>query len=171
MIDTLYDYVHFICGGRQSQHDTSIASLPKSLWDTPVAIIGAGAAGLVAAYELLKIGASPIIFEADPQRIGGRAYSLAFTDTNGKPSSTTFAEMGAMRFPPSGKLFFHYVSDVFGLPLSSQFPDPGQVPTKLYYENMVIDWSAGQPYPAGFEDIAKDWENFIERLVSPLYRA
>src|SRR5882757_8817402 len=114
-IDTLYDYVQFMRGGSELLHDTLIATLPKQLWNTPVAIIGAGAAGLVAAYELLKIGVSPVVFEANPQRIGGRAYSQPFTDSDGEPSTTTFAEMGAMRFPPSGKLFFHYVSDVFDL--------------------------------------------------------
>ena len=170
-IDVLYDYVHFMRGEGESSHDVPIATLPKPLWNTPVAIIGAGAAGLVAAYELLKIGASPVVFEANPQRTGGRAYSLPFTDSDGKPSTTTFAEMGAMRFPPSGKLFFHYVSDVFGLPLSRQFPDPGQVPTKLYYENTVIDWPAGQAYPCCFEKIGKDWQTFIENLTSPLENA
>jgi len=160
-----------MCGEHESHHDIPIASLPRHLWNTPVAIIGAGAAGLVAAYELLKIGVSPVLFEANPQRIGGRAYSQPFTDADGKPSTTTFAEMGAMRFPPSGKLFFHYVSDVFGLPLNSQFPDPGQVPTKLYYENTVIDWPAGQAYPSCFEGIAKDWQTFVEKLTSPLYNA
>ncbi len=170
-VDVSYDYVHFMRGEGGSLHDVPIASLPKLLWNTPVAIIGAGAAGLVAAYELLKIGASPIIFEASPQRIGGRAYSQPFTDSDGKPSATTFAEMGAMRFPPSGKLFFHYVSDVFGLPLSSQFPDPGQVPTKLYYESKVIDWPAGQAYPLCFEKIGKDWEIFIGKLSTPLFDA
>jgi tryptophan 2-monooxygenase len=155
-------------GGSESLHDTPIATLPKQLWNTPVAIIGAGAAGLVAAYELLKIGVTPVVFEANPQRIGGRAYSQPFTDSDGKPSTTTFAEMGAMRFPPSAKLFFHYVSDVFDLPLSSQFPDPGQVPTKLYYQNTVIDWPAGQAYPSCFEGIVKDWEAFVEKLTSPL---
>src|SRR6266480_3849123 len=87
-IDIMYDNVHFLRGERESPHDTPIATLPKPLWETPVAIVGAGAAGLVAAYELLKIGASPVIFEANPQRIGGRAYSLPFTDSEGKPSAT-----------------------------------------------------------------------------------
>lgn len=43
LIDTLYDYVEFVKGDR-------IGTLPEALWGTEVAVIGAGVAGLVAAY-------------------------------------------------------------------------------------------------------------------------
>lgn len=170
-IDTLYDYVEFMKYGDESQNAGSIASLPEAHWNTPVAVIGAGAAGLVAAYELLRIGASPVVFEAHPQRLGGRLYSQPFTNTQGRPDPTTFAEMGAMRFPTSSRLLFHYINDVFGLRTTQAFPNPGQVPTRLYYENSVIDWPAGHLCPAGFEGVYNDWLNFIEELVSPLRHA
>jgi tryptophan 2-monooxygenase len=133
-------------------------------------VIGAGAAGLVAAYELLKIGATPVIFEADPRRLGGRAYSLPFTE-GGQPVAGAFAEMGAMRFPASGRLFFHYVRDVFGLPATHAFPNPGCVPTTLCYQGTVLDWPAGTASPEGFADIARAWSDFVSRLVAPLHAA
>lgn len=162
-IDTLYDYVQFLGAG------TPIATLPQPLWGKRVAIVGAGAAGLVAAYELLRIGARPVIFEAG-SRVGGRAWSCPFTDPDGRPSKTDFAELGSMRFPPSGKTFFHYV-DQFKLPSSSQFPDPGTVPTVLYYENQVMAWPPGPTPPEPFRRIAADWGKFIGQFTTPLYAA
>jgi monoamine oxidase len=58
-----------------------------------VVIIGAGMAGLVAAYELLKAGHEPIILEAQ-QRVGGRVQTLREPFTPG-----LYAELGAMRIP------------------------------------------------------------------------
>lgn len=162
VIDTLYDYVEFVKGDR-------IATLPEALWGTEVAVIGAGVAGLVAAYELLRVGATPVIFEAS-DRIGGRAYSKHFTEPDGK-ESPVFAELGSMRFPPSGKLFFHYLTEVFNLSTKGgDFPDPGKVLTKLYYENEAIDWPKGSPHPNNkeFERIGKDWKDFVNKLVKPL---
>jgi tryptophan 2-monooxygenase len=162
-VDTLYDYPAFLRGG-------PIAQLPADAAGKQVAVIGAGAAGLVAAYELLRIGADPVVFEAG-DRIGGRAYSQPFTDGS-SPSGTTFAEMGAMRFPPAGRVFFHYATDTFGMRTSGQFPDPGKVSTCLYYQNRRIDWPAGSPAPldAEFRRIGRDWAAFVARLTGPLYR-
>ncbi|MGD2182679.1 FAD-dependent oxidoreductase [Lusitaniella coriacea] len=156
-IDTLYDYVDFI------DNNDPIANLPQHLIGTEVAIVGAGVAGLVAAYELLKIGAKPVVFEAT-DRIGGRAYSLKFKNSN------AIAEMGSMRFPPSGKLLFHYF-DLFELEAGGQFPDPGQVLTKLYYENEIINWLKGETAPENldFKRIGVDWQKFVQTLVQPLY--
>jgi tryptophan 2-monooxygenase len=165
-IDNLYDYIEFLNHGY-------IAELPKDKWGTEVAIIGAGAAGMVAAYELLKIGVHPVIYEAT-DRIGGRAYSKCFLHKNGDPSLNDIAELGSMRFPPSGKVFFHYIEKL-GLKnyVSDQFPNPGKVPTKLYYENKIYDWPANQQYPNGgaFDIISRDWINFIKELIDPLHIA
>ena len=40
------------------------------------AIIGAGMAGMVAAYELMRVGLRPVVYE--PDRIGGRLRSEQF---------------------------------------------------------------------------------------------
>lgn len=44
MVDTLYDYAAFLSDG------APIATVPPPLWGTRVAIVGAGAAGIVAAH-------------------------------------------------------------------------------------------------------------------------
>ena len=166
VIDTIYDYVEFV------NSENGIATLPEEKLGAEVAIIGAGVSGLVAAYELLKIGANPVIFEAT-DRIGGRAYSKHFTELDGK-ESPVLAELGSMRFPPSGKLFFYYLENVFELTTEGgSFPDPGQVPTKLYYENQEIDWKKGSPSPENedFKKIGDDWNKFVNQLVEPLIKA
>jgi tryptophan 2-monooxygenase len=162
-LDTLYDFHAFVRSG-------PIARLPAGAVGKKVAIVGAGAAGLVAAYELLRIGVEPVVFEAT-DRVGGRAYSLPFQD-GGAPSANAFAEMGAMRFPLSARVFFHYARDVFRMRSSGQFPDPGKVYTRLYYQNSLIDWPAGSPAPddEGFRRIGRDWSAFVRGLLGPLER-
>jgi tryptophan 2-monooxygenase len=164
-IDTLYDYVNFLAPNGTSQ---AIGTLPSNLIGTPVAIIGAGMAGLVAAYELLKVGARPVIFEAT-ERIGGRACSQPFID-NGAPSTTDFAEMGSMRFPPSGRTMFHYLNQ-FGLPSTPDFPDPGKVLTTIMYQNVSYTWNPGPTPPGPFAQLNTDWGNFVGGLVNPLNTA
>ncbi|HZQ04961.1 MAG TPA: flavin monoamine oxidase family protein [Anaerolineae bacterium] len=68
-----------------------------------IIIVGAGMAGLVAAYELLRAGHEPIVLEAQ-QRVGGRiqTYREPFSDG-------LYAEAGAMRLPKSHALTMAYV--------------------------------------------------------------
>jgi len=68
-----------------------------------VVIVGAGMAGLVAAYELLQAGHDPIILEAR-QRVGGRVYTVRDPFSDG-----LHAEAGAMRLPLGHKLTLAYV--------------------------------------------------------------
>ncbi|WP_373516119.1 flavin monoamine oxidase family protein [Persicitalea sp.] len=55
-----------------------------------IAIVGAGMAGLTAAYELSRMGHEVVIFEAS-ERVGGRAFTARHNDQ--------YHEYGAMRFP------------------------------------------------------------------------
>ena len=48
MVDSLYDFTAILSDKKP------IATVPKALWGTRVAIVGAGAAGIVAAYELFR---------------------------------------------------------------------------------------------------------------------
>ena len=61
---------------------------------TEVAIVGAGAAGMIAAYELMRLGLKPVVYEAG--RLGGRLRSQPFEGAEG-----VIAELGGMRFPIS----------------------------------------------------------------------
>ena len=72
-------------------------------------ILGAGLAGLCAAYELEKRGHSVVVLEAESSHIGGRARTLRFEDG-------LYGEAGAMRIPLRHELTRHYVKE-FGLEL------------------------------------------------------
>jgi monoamine oxidase len=74
-----------------------------------VIVIGAGLAGLVAAFELRRQGHEPLILEAQ-HRVGGRIYTLR----NFAPG--LYAEAGGMRIPRAHGLTLAYC-DLFGLEL------------------------------------------------------
>ncbi len=162
-VDILYDYRSFLGGG-------PIGSPPISM-EGDVCIIGAGPSGLCAGYELLRVGLVPTILEAN-DRVGGRNWSRPFTNHDGRPVSA-FAEMGAMRFPASSHLLWHYVTNTFGLGAMDDFPDPGTVETMLWVQGKKIPWPAGNhdTPPPPFDKIARDWDNFITNLTSRLMTA
>jgi monoamine oxidase len=74
-----------------------------------VLILGAGMAGLVAAYELRRQGHDPVVLEAQ-NRVGGRVHTLR-TFAPG-----LYAEAGAMRIPRAHDLTLEYCNQ-FGLEL------------------------------------------------------
>ncbi len=96
-------------------HPDGLGALPAAKLGTKVAIIGAGAAGVIAGYELMKLGLRPILYEAE--QLGGRLRSQTFEGTD-----DVIAELGGMRFPVSSTGFYHYV-DMLGLE-SKPFPNP-----------------------------------------------
>jgi monoamine oxidase len=99
-------------------HPQGLGTLPSAALGQEVAIVGAGMAGLVAAYELMTLGLKPVVYEAS--RMGGRLRSQAFAGPAGEPAIV--AELGGMRFPASSTAFFHYVNR---LGLKHQpFPNP-----------------------------------------------
>ncbi|HAY43422.1 MAG TPA: amine oxidase, partial [Micrococcaceae bacterium] len=71
-----------------------LGSVPEELYGTEVAVIGAGLSGLVTAYELMKLGLKPVVYEAD--QIGGRLRTASFLAA---PQIT--CDLGGMRFPVS----------------------------------------------------------------------
>jgi monoamine oxidase len=80
-----------------------------------VLIIGAGLAGLVAAYELIRAGHDVTIVEAQ-LRPGGRVLTLRESFSDG-----LYAEAGASRIPDNHDLTLHYVRH-FGLTLVPFLP-------------------------------------------------
>lgn len=69
-----------------------------------VVILGAGMSGLVAAYELLKLGNTVEIIEASPAA-GGRVHTHHFKDGS-------YAELGAMRVPITHDYTHYYINEM-----------------------------------------------------------
>lgn len=137
-------------------HTKGLGSLPQSALGKEVAIVGAGMAGLVAAYELMKLGLKPVIYEAS--KMGGRLRSQSFEGTKG-----AVAELGGMRFPQSSTAFFHYVNllELERLP----FPNPlcpashstvVDLEGKSYYAEKLDD------LPPLFKEVADAWIQALE---------
>ena len=70
-----------------------------------VVVLGAGLAGLVAAYELEKRGHAVTILEAEMKHVGGRARTLRF-------ESGLYGEAGAMRVPKNHDITRHYLKEL-----------------------------------------------------------
>jgi tryptophan 2-monooxygenase len=97
------------------RHEAGLGSIPAEKHGARVAVIGAGASGLVVGYELMRMGLRPIFYESG--QFGGRLRSQPFEGAEG-----IIAELGGMRFPVSSTGFYHYV-DLLGIE-SRPFPNP-----------------------------------------------
>ncbi|MEU0242597.1 FAD-dependent oxidoreductase [Nocardiopsis sp. NPDC006198] len=139
------------------EHPAGLGQVPPQHHGTEVAVIGGGLSGIVAAYELMKMGLRPVVYEAD--RIGGR---LRTEKLPGCPDDVV-AEMGAMRFPPSSTAFLHYVDRV-GLE-TTPFPNPLSPATP----STVVDLKGESHYattladlPEVYREVARAWERTLE---------
>lgn len=142
------------------KHPAGLGSVPAERHGTEVAIVGAGAAGMTAAYELMKLGLKPVIYEA--ARIGGRLRSQPFEGADG-----IVAELGGMRFPISSVAFYHYL-DKLGLETEA-FPNPLEPATP----STVIDLEGETTYvetmdqlPRLFQEVAAAWKEALEHGAS-----
>jgi monoamine oxidase len=139
-------------------HPAGLGVIPDSPRGVTVGVVGAGLAGMVAAYELMELGLRPVVYER--ARIGGRLRSHEFEGAEG-----VIAELGGMRFPVSGTSFFHYANRV-GL-TTTPFPNP----LTEAAGNTVID-IAGQTFhgrvlddlPPEFIEVARAWDEALEEV-------
>jgi tryptophan 2-monooxygenase len=142
------------------RHPAGLGRLPAERHGSEVGVIGAGIAGLVAAYELMKLGLKPVVYES--AEIGGRLRSRAFID-----HPEAIAELGAMRFPPSATNFFDYV-DLVGLttrpfpnPLSPAAPSTViELKNRSWYAETLAD------LPDIFHRVARAWGEALEQGAS-----
>lgn len=148
--DFTYDYEAWL----KSPH--GLGRVPPEAHGTEVAIIGSGAAGIIAAYELMKLGLRPIVYEAG--EFGGRLRSRRF-----EGADDVIAELGGMRFPVSSRGFYHYV-DKLGLE-SRDFPNPltpaaGSTVVDLlgetHYAETIDD------LPQIYRDVAQAYDDALE---------
>ncbi|MEU5923075.1 NAD(P)/FAD-dependent oxidoreductase [Streptomyces antimycoticus] len=141
---------------RWLSHPAGLGALPAAAHGTEVAVIGGGMSGLTAAYELLRLGLSPVLYEAE--QLGGRMRSTPFP---GNPEYK--AEMGAMRFPVSARSLFHYI-DLLGLS-TRPFPNPLAPATA----STLIDLNGGQDrartageLPDVYQEVADAWDKALQ---------
>jgi tryptophan 2-monooxygenase len=159
-------YAHWLEGLAAAK--LPIGTPGDNLNNLPVAIIGAGVAGLTAAYELGKAGVDVVVFEQAPN-VGGRCHTAELEGGN-------LLELGAMRFPPAEVAMTHYLDVlnlvargrnattgevVKGLDMLPLFPDPGKVPTWVCWQDTKQLWIDDDPQnpnpPVGFEVVYWGW--------------
>jgi len=141
-------------------HAEGLGSLPSHRLGNKVAIVGAGISGLVSAYELMKMGLHPVIYEAG--RLGGRLRSQHFEG----PESPV-AELGGMRFPRSATTFNHYVNTL-ELELRA-FPNPlteaaGTTVIDLAGESRLARQI--EDLPVEFGEMAAAWDEALRTEAS-----
>jgi len=103
-----------------------------SAHEVRVAVIGAGLAGLAAARKLQEAGVDYALYEANPDRVGGRVWSQTFD--NGQS-----AERGAERID-TRHTHMLALAEEFGLPLDDhREQNESELPTIVRYEGTNRD--------------------------------
>lgn len=131
-------------------HSAGLGQIPATEHGKEVAVIGGGLSGVITAYELMKMGLRPVVYEAD--RIGGRPRTVGF---EGCDASLT-AEMGAMRFPPSSTALRHYI-DLVGL-RTEPFPNPLAPDTP----STVVDLKGVSHYARTLDDLPEVYRQVMD---------
>ncbi|KAF9761427.1 hypothetical protein IL306_003814 [Fusarium sp. DS 682] len=132
--------------------DEPLGTLPSNF---SVALVGGGITNVVLAFNLVKAGADVTMIEATDQ-VGGRLRTIE------TPDGVNVAEMGAMRFPPSEDLLYYY-ANAFNYTFIENFPDPGKVPTVVFYRETPTSWISQDVTVKGFEKVHNGWGSLISR--------
>lgn len=140
---------------------------PRASEPKKVIVVGAGMAGLVAAYELRRAGHDPIVLEGR-HRVGGRIYTLREPFTDG-----LYGEAGAMRIPRAHELTMAYV-EKFGIDV---YPFTMGNPNAFYYVNNCkfrIHEANDNPDCLGFEvaehERGKSYEQLWREALAPIVK-
>jgi tryptophan 2-monooxygenase len=137
-------------------HPAGLGVVPAAAKGAEVAVIGGGLSGLIAAYELMKLGLKPVVYEQG--RLGGRLRSQVFQGAEG-----IIAELGGMRFPVSSTGFYHYL-DLLGLQRRA-FPNPldaASPSTVIDLEGEISYIEAAADLPPLLREVAEAWREALE---------
>lgn len=137
-------------------HRAGLGQVPADKLGCRVAIIGAGLSGMVVAHELMRAGLHPVVYESG--ELGGRLRSRPF---EGNPD--VIAELGGMRFPRSGRGFYHYL-DALGLSVKP-FPNPltpAAGSTVIDIEGQTHYARSESDLPLLFREVATAWNASLE---------
>jgi tryptophan 2-monooxygenase len=140
-------------------HPAGLGHVPAAAQGAEVAVIGGGLAGIVAAYELMKLGLKPVVYEQG--RLGGRLRSQSFQGADG-----IIAELGGMRFPISSSGFYHYVG-LAGLD-TSPFPnplDPASPSTVIDLEGEISYIEGEHDMPQLLREVQQAWAMALEQVA------
>ena len=148
-----------------SQARAAVEKLEKTRSQKRIVILGAGLAGLSAAYQLTRAGHDVTILEAR-SRAGGRVHTLREPFADG-----LHAEAGAMFIPESHDLTMQYVR-LFRLPL---IPIPARQRQPAYYlrgkrVNPIQASSANWPLDLSPEEKRLGLGGMTEKYVMPTVR-
>jgi len=135
-----------------------LGCLPDNI-DYKIAIVGGGAAGISAIYEISRIAKqrssgkiSITLYESDYEHFTNSRVTPFTINTFGKKAGRVFAartsstrktdhsvyEIGAMRFPETAGITWKYASIAFGDDTKVKiFPNPGQVSTEFVFGDRV----------------------------------
>jgi monoamine oxidase len=131
-----------------------ITSLPAEPTEVRVAVVGAGLAGLHAAYRLKQAGVGVLVLEAS-SRVGGRTFTL-----RGEFPDDQIAEMGG-EFIDSNHVAMFALADEFGLTLDDRLEDPPAMAD--------VWWIDGKSVPDA--TIVEQFSSVAERLLADLEAA
>ncbi|MHC5225580.1 flavin monoamine oxidase family protein [Ignatzschineria sp. LJL83] len=152
-------------GLAQESDFTGIPSLKVAPKGATVLILGAGLAGLVAAYELQKVGYNVKIIEYN-DRIGGRAWTLRggdrYTELGGDTQECTYAK-GQYFNPGPWRVPYHHQGYMY---YAREF-DVKMQPFQQFNQNAYLHNSqAFEGKPQRFRDILADYKGHTNELLA-----
>ncbi len=141
------------------------SGLPKTSTPKTVLVLGAGMAGLTAAYELLRAGHTPVVLEGR-NRVGGRVCTLREPFSDG-----LHAEAGAMRIPRAHRLTMGYLEH-FSVPVLPFTMSNNQCYYYLNGQRHRIAEATADPVRLGYgvhpHEVGKNHGQLWEAAIAPL---